>query len=216
MLFHEINLHQSETTAHDLELKQPYFYRMKNGKCVIFSAPSGAGKTTLVRHLIAQTDLKLSFSVSATSRPKRKDEVDGKDYHFMSAEEFKIKANAGKFVEWEEVYPNQFYGTLKSEIDRIWSAGHHVIFDVDVVGGVNLKKQFGVNSLAVFVQPPSIDALSERLKARGSEDDSSLKKRLGKASEEMTRASEFDVVVINDDLETAKQEALALVTDFLK
>lgn len=188
---------------------------MENGKCVIFSAPSGAGKTTLVKHLMTQSDLKLSFSVSATSRPERNNEVNGKDYHFISADEFREKVSNDEFVEWEEVYADQFYGTLRSEIQRIWSEGRNVIFDVDVIGGINLKNNFGSSALAVFVQPPSVQALEARLRARGSEDEASLRKRVDKAETEMARSDQFDVVLINDDLQKAMEEAVQLVSKFL-
>lgn len=194
---------------------QPYFCSMEKGKCVIFSAPSGAGKTTLVKHLMIQPELGLAFSVSATSRAKRANEVDGKDYHFVSADEFRERVEADQFVEWEEVYTDQYYGTLKSEVERIWANGKHVIFDVDVLGGINLKKIFGDAALAVFVKPPSIDALEERLRNRGSEDEESLRKRVGKAAEELKRATEFDVILINDNLEVAKSQAVDQVKNFL-
>lgn len=184
------------------------------GKCVIFSAPSGAGKTTIVRHLLG-LNLGLEFSVSATSRAPRKGEKDGEAYHFLSVEDFKSKINSGEFVEWEEVYTEQFYGTLKSEIDRIWQQGKHVVFDVDVVGGKNLKSIFQEQALAVFVQPPSIPALEERLRSRGTESEASIMKRLDKAAIELTYESYFDVIIINDDLDDAKAEAAQVVTEFL-
>lgn len=189
---------------------------MAEGKLIIFSAPSGSGKTTLVHHLLSKPELKLSFSVSATSREKRPNETHGKDYYFLSADEFRSRIESNDFLEWEEVYTDQFYGTLKSEIDRVHSEGKHVMFDVDVVGGLNIKKQFGDNALAVFVKPPSIEELENRLRNRSTESEESLKKRVGKAAEEMEYANEFDVVLINDDLETAKTEAENLVTDFTK
>jgi guanylate kinase len=184
------------------------------GKCVIFSAPSGAGKTTIVRHLLG-LNLGLEFSVSATSRPPRKGEKDGEAYYFLSVEDFKHKIKSGDFVEWEEVYTEQFYGTLKSEIERIWQEGNHVVFDVDVVGGKNLKSIFKEQALAVFVQPPSIPALEERLRSRGTESEASIMKRLDKAALELTFESYFDVIIINDDLDDAKAEAAEVVTEFL-
>ena len=184
------------------------------GKCVIFSAPSGAGKTTIVRHLLG-LNLGLEFSVSATSRPPRKGEKDGEAYYFLSVEDFKNKIKSGDFVEWEEVYSEQFYGTLKSEIERIWQEGNHVVFDVDVVGGKNLKSIFKEQALAVFVQPPSIPALEERLRSRGTESEASIMKRLDKAALELTFESYFDVIIINDDLDDAKAEAAEVVTEFL-
>ncbi len=186
----------------------------KNGKCVIISAPSGAGKTTIVRSLLAQ-GLRLAFSVSATSRAKRSYEVDGQDYFFITAEEFQQRIAADAFVEWEEVYPGQFYGTLRSEIDRIWAQGNSAIFDVDVVGGVHLKSVFGDRALAVFVSPPSVEVLEERLRSRGTESEESLRKRVDKAAHEMTFAPQFDAVVVNDTLEHACAEAYTLVKRFL-
>ena len=187
---------------------------MAEGKLIIFSAPSGSGKTTLVHHLLSKPELKLAFSVSATSRGKRPNETHGKDYYFLSADEFRKRIDAGDFLEWEEVYTDQFYGTLRSEIDRIHSEGKYVMFDVDVVGGLNIKKQFGDDALAVFVKPPSIEELENRLRNRSTESEESLRKRVGKAAEEMEYANQFDVVLVNDDLETAKAEAEKLVSDF--
>jgi len=187
---------------------------MGAGKLIIFSAPSGSGKTTLVHHLLSKPELKLAFSVSATSRSKRPNETDGKDYYFLSADEFRKRIDAGDFLEWEEVYNNQFYGTLRSEIDRIHAEGKHVMFDVDVVGGLNIKKQFGDDALAAFVKPPSIEELERRLRNRSTESEESLQKRVGKAAEEMEYADQFDVVLVNDDLDIAKAEAEKLVTDF--
>ncbi len=185
-----------------------------SGKCVIFSAPSGAGKTTIVHYLLQQ-ELPLEFSISATSRPPRPVERDGKDYHYMSVEQFKERIEKGDFVEWEEVYTNQFYGTLKSEIQRIWAKGKHVIFDVDVVGGVNLKAAFGEQALSVFVKAPSIEALETRLRTRATETDESIARRVAKAEKEMAYADQFDFVLINDNLEQAKAEAFERVTQFL-
>jgi guanylate kinase len=187
-----------------------------SGKLIIFSAPSGAGKTTLVKHLLGHDDLKLAFSVSACSREKRKHEVEGKDYYFISEAEFKKKIERGEFVEWEEVYQNHFYGTLKSEIDRIWAMGMNVIFDVDVIGGMNIKRQFGNRSLSVFVMPPSIKELEKRLILRSTENDYNLRNRIAKARSEIEYAPEFDVVIINEDLEKAKKEALQKIRDFLQ
>lgn len=189
---------------------------MSKGKLIIFSAPSGSGKTTLVHHLLSKPELKLAFSVSATSREKRPNESHGEDYYFLSVDEFRKRIDADEFLEWEEVYTNQFYGTLRSEIDRIHAAGKHVIFDVDVVGGLNIKKQFEEDALAVFVQPPSIQELEKRLRNRSTESEESLKKRVGKAEAELAFANQFDVVLINDNLNTAKKEAEQLVADFTK
>lgn len=188
---------------------------MSQGKLIIFSAPSGSGKTTLVHHLLSKPELKLAFSVSATSREKRPNEEDGKDYYFLSADEFRNRIDQNEFLEWEEVYTDQYYGTLRSEIGRIHSEDKTVIFDVDVVGGVNLKKEFGKNALAVFVQPPSVEELERRLKNRSTESDESLKKRVDKAAEELEYADQFDVVLVNDALETAKKKAHKLISDFI-
>lgn len=188
---------------------------MAHGRCIIISAPSGAGKTTIV-HRLMQQGLGLAFSVSATTRPMRASERDGRDYHFLSADEFKKRIGAGAFVEWEEVYPGGFYGTLRSEVDRIMEAGQHPIFDVDVEGGLNLKKHFGDGALALFIAPPSIDALEQRLRARGTESEESLAKRLAKARHEIEYAIRFDHVVVNDELDRACSEALGLVRDFLR
>ncbi len=188
---------------------------MHQGKLIIFSAPSGSGKTTLVHHLLSKSELKLAFSVSATSREKRPNEEHGKDYYFLSADEFRNRIEKGDFLEWEEVYSGQYYGTLRSEIDRIHSEGKTVVFDVDVVGGVNLKKEFGENALAVFVQPPSIEELEKRLRNRSTESEESLIKRVAKAAEELKYADQFDAVLVNDDLEIAKQEAHKLISDFI-
>lgn len=186
----------------------------QKGKCIIFSAPSGAGKTTIVRHLLSK-ESGLAFSVSACSREPRGNEVDGKDYHFLGIEGFKSKIAEDAFVEWEEVYENNFYGTLKSEIDRIWSDGKAVVFDVDVVGGLNLKKQFGSQALAVFVQPPSIEELENRLRSRSTESEEKIQLRMSKAREELAHAVGFDVVLHNVHLDEACAEAETLVSNFL-
>jgi guanylate kinase len=184
------------------------------GKCVIFSAPSGAGKTTIVRHLLAQ-NLGLAFSVSACSRDPRHNEINGKDYHFLGVEGFKSKIEENAFIEWEEVYTNNFYGTLKSEIEAIWNAGKHVIFDVDVIGGLNLKRIFGENALAVFVQPPSYEELESRLRHRSTETEDKIQQRMAKAKNELAHADEFDIVLINDNLTDACNKAEELIESFL-
>lgn len=184
------------------------------GRVVIFSAPSGAGKTTIVKEMLNQ-QFGLEFSVSACSRPKRENEVDGKDYYFLSVEDFKKKIENDEFLEWEEVYTDQFYGTLRTEVDRIWAKGKDVIFDVDVVGGINIKNIFEDKALAVFVMPPSLEVLKERLLGRSTEDKESLKKRLLKAEFEMTYADQFDVLIVNDVLEVAVDEAQARLFTFL-
>jgi guanylate kinase len=186
-----------------------------NGKCLIVCAPSGAGKTTIVRHLL-KTFEHISFSVSAASREPRPGEVDGVHYHFISVDDFKQKISAGEFIEWEEVYSEQYYGTLKSEIRSIWEKGHHVIFDVDVEGGVNLKNEFGDAALAIFIRPPSIEVLEQRLQSRGTETPESLKKRLAKAEKELSYENRFDVTVVNNVLEKACERAEELVREFLK
>ncbi len=185
------------------------------GKLVIFSAPSGSGKTTLV-HRILERGLNLEFSISATTRSKRPHEVDGKDYYFLSVEDFKKKIQEDAFLEWEEVYENQFYGTLRSEIQRIWNQGRHVIFDIDVAGGVNLKRQFGDRAMALFIKAPSMDVLAQRLSSRGTENEESLKKRLAKAALEMESAQHFDQIIVNDDLETAVNQTYDLLNVFLE
>jgi guanylate kinase len=184
------------------------------GKLVIFSAPSGAGKTTIVQYLLTKIP-KLEFSVSACSRAMRKDETHGVDYYFISVDEFKKKIANDEFAEWEEVYKDNFYGTLKAEIERIWKKGHHIIFDMDVVGGLNLKKQFGDQALAIFVMPPSIQHLENRLKMRETETPESIARRMGKAEVELQTATQFDKVVLNDTLEHAFAEAEKVVTEFL-
>lgn len=185
------------------------------GKAIIFSAPSGSGKSTIVHHILDRYPDNMEFSVSATSRKPRGEEKDGVDYYFLSEEEFRARIAADGFVEHEEVYPGRFYGTLKSEIKRIWDAGHVVIFDVDVKGGVNLKKYFGKDALSVFIQAPSVEVLRERLVKRGTDSPEDIEKRVAKAAEEMTYAPQFDHILINDDLQKAFEEAEALVSHFL-
>jgi guanylate kinase len=184
------------------------------GKCVIFSAPSGAGKTTIVHALIKQNS-NLEFSVSACSREPRANEIDGKDYHFLGIEGFRINIENDAFIEWEEVYTNNFYGTLKSEVERIWTNGHTVIFDVDVIGGLHLKKIFGMNALAIFVQPPSYEELEQRLRFRSTETEEKIEQRMSKAKEELRYASKFDHILINDRLENAIDAASELVQAFI-
>ncbi len=185
------------------------------GKVIIVSAPSGAGKTSIVRHLLEQVPA-LKFSISATTRPKRDYEIDGKDYYFLTPEQFKERLANDEFLEWQEVYTDQFYGSLKSEVERIWSNGQAVIFDVDVLGGLNIKKFYGDEALSVFIEPPTMEELENRLKNRGTENDASLKKRLAKAEYELSFARQFDRIVLNDDLKTAQQEMIDLVRDFLE
>lgn len=189
---------------------------MSSGKAVIFSAPSGSGKTTIVKHLL-KNNSQLGFSISACTRDKRgREEQNGKDYYFLTPEEFKNKIDQDAFVEWEEVYEGNFYGTLKEEIDRIWNQGKTVIFDVDVKGGLHLKDYFGDDALAIFVKVPSMDVLTSRLKDRGTESEESLSRRLYKARFEMSFEDRFDVTLVNDDMEKSFLEAKTLVDNFLK
>jgi len=188
---------------------------MKKGKLIVFSAPSGSGKTTIVRHLLGFDELDLEFSISATSREPRGQEIDGKDYYFMSLHDFKQHIKHEDFLEWEEVYRDNFYGTLKSEIERIWSMGKNVIFDIDVAGGLRIKKKYPDETLAVFVKPPSIDELKIRLKNRSTETDDKINMRIAKASVELATAPQFDKIIKNYDLDVAKQEAYDLVKDFV-
>jgi guanylate kinase len=185
------------------------------GKLIVISAPSGSGKTSIVSYLLKNMET-LSFSISACSRVKRENEIEGKDYHFLGIEGFKRSIKEDSFLEWEEVYKNQFYGTLKSEVERIWSEGKTVIFDVDVVGGLNIKKQYPKECLSIFIMPPSVEVLAERLIGRGSESDESLQKRLDKAEEEISQNQEFDTVILNDDLSIACEETQEVITNFIK
>jgi guanylate kinase len=185
------------------------------GKLLVFSAPSGSGKTTIVRYLLERKELHLDFSISATSRPKRGDEVDGKDYYFLSSEEFQRKIEEDAFVEYEEVYKDNYYGTLKSELERIWALGKHVIFDIDVVGGLNIKRQYPDQTLAVFVSPPSVEELERRLRFRQTESEEKIQMRLAKAEREIAASGEFDVILKNYDLENAKVDAYKIVSGYL-
>ncbi|HEY4798350.1 MAG TPA: guanylate kinase [Bacteroidia bacterium] len=185
------------------------------GKLIIFSAPSGAGKTTIVHHVMEKLSDQMEFSISACTRAKRPNEIEGKDYHFISTEEFKQKIKHHEFVEWEEVYTGQFYGTLKSEIERIWNAGKNVIFDLDVQGGINLKREYGRRALAIFVMPPSIEILELRLRQRQTETAESLAKRVDKAKHEIEVAGQFDKIIVNEYLDKACTEAEKLVREFL-
>ena len=184
------------------------------GKLIIFSAPSGSGKTTLVKHLLS-LGIGLEFSVSATSRQPRPGEMDGKDYYFISEAEFKKKISKGDFLEWEEVYKGIFYGTLKSEVERIRNSGKHVIFDVDVEGGVNIKQFYGQDALAVFVKPPSVEELKKRLENRSTESEEKINMRIAKAEQELAFESRFDAVLVNDCIQDAMKKAGDLVIDFI-
>lgn len=186
------------------------------GKLIVFSAPSGSGKTTLVRHLLQQTELDLEFSISATSRERRENETDGKDYYFLDTKAFKNRIKNDEFLEWEEVYRDNFYGTLKTEVKRIWAKGKNVIFDIDVSGGLRIKRKFPDQTLAIFVKPPSIDELKIRLKKRQTESNDKINMRIAKASAELATAPLFDVIVVNDNLEKALSESYHLVSDFVK
>lgn len=188
---------------------------IKQGKLIVFSAPSGSGKTTIVRHLLKQDELNLEFSISATSREKRGEEIDEKDYYFLSAKAFKNKIKADEFLEWEEVYRDNFYGTLKTEVKRIWAMGKHVIFDIDVSGGLRIKRKYPEQTLAIFVKPPSIDELKIRLKKRKTESEDKINMRVAKASAELATAPLFDVIIENDTLNHALNEAYDLVSDFV-
>ncbi|MFK6999457.1 guanylate kinase [Flavobacterium oreochromis] len=186
-----------------------------NGKLIVFSAPSGSGKTTIVRHLLGIDELNLEFSISAATRAPRGEEVNGKDYYFMSIEDFKKHIKAEDFVEWEEVYRDNFYGTLKKEVERIWAMGKNVIFDIDVAGGLRIKKKFPEQTLAVFVKPPSVDELKRRLKERSTESEDKINMRIAKAHVELATAPQFDKIIKNYDLDVAKQEAYELVKGFV-
>lgn len=188
---------------------------MEGGKLIIFSAPSGSGKTTIVKHLLEQEELNLAFSVSATSRPRRGKEKHGVNYYFMSINEFKRHIKNDDFLEWEEVYRDNFYGTLKSEVERLWSEGKNVIFDIDVAGGLRIKKKYPNQTLSVFVKPPSVDELKIRLKKRSTESDDKINMRIAKASVELATAPQFDKVIKNYDLDTALDEAHELVANFI-
>lgn len=185
------------------------------GKCIIFSAPSGAGKTTIV-HALLNSMPQLAFSVSACSRAPRGKEINGVDYHFLTADEFRTKIQNEEFVEWEEVYSDMYYGTLKSEIERIWSTGKTVVFDVDVIGGLNLKKSFKEQALAVFIQPPSLAILEERLRNRKTDSEEKIQIRLAKSIQELESAIDFDVIIENDVLEEAIEKAKRLVIEFIE
>lgn len=187
------------------------------GRLIIVSAPSGSGKSTIVNYLMKEhPEFRLAFSVSATSRPPRGEERNGVEYYFLTEEEFRRHIKAGDFLEYEEVYEGRFYGTLKSQVDEKLAAGLNVVFDVDVKGGINIKRYYGDKALSVFIQPPSVEALRKRLLGRATDDMAQIEERLAKAEYEMTFASQFDRILINDDLDTAKQEAVALLREFLK
>jgi guanylate kinase len=189
-------------------------FKVMHGKFIIFSAPSGSGKTTIVKHLL-ESGLPIEFSISATSRQPRGEEKHGKDYYFLTTEEFKKRIKTEDFIEWEEVYQGNYYGTLKSEIQRIWALGKHVVFDIDVKGGVNLKNMYPDITLAIFIRPPSVEELEKRLIARSTDDEATIKKRISKAKEELGYAEKFDIVIVNDNLDEAKAKAHKVVSDFI-
>jgi len=186
------------------------------GKLLVFSAPSGSGKSTIVNHLLRKKELELAFSISATSRAPRGEEKNGEHYYFMSAQEFKSHIDQDDFLEWEEVYKDNYYGTLRSELDRIWGMEKHVVFDIDVVGGLTIKKQFPQKCLSIFIMPPSIEELRTRLVNRSTETPEKIEMRMAKAAQELARAQEFDVIITNNNLEKALQEAEAIVSDFIE
>ena len=185
------------------------------GKLVIISAPSGAGKTSIVKHLL-ESGLNLSFSISATTRPLRGNEIEGVDYFFMTVDDFRKRIDNNEFVEWEEVYKDLFYGTLKSELERIWANGQHVLFEVDVKGGINLKNKFGTKAIAIFIMPPSVEELENRLVKRATDTPEKIRIRLEKAHDELKLANQFDSVIVNHELDRAKKETLKMVTSFLE
>jgi guanylate kinase len=185
------------------------------GKCIIFSAPSGAGKTTIVQQLLLREELKLEFSISATTRSPRGQEVQGKDYYFLSVPEFKNKIEKDALIEWEEVYENSFYGTLKSELNRIWEKGYNVAFDVDVKGGINMQKLFGDRALSIFICPPSLQVLEQRLRGRGTETEEKIQQRLARAEYELSFANYFDVQIVNDNLEKSIEKAVRHIKSFI-
>ena len=184
------------------------------GKAILFSAPSGCGKTTIIKELMHYFDC-FDFSISATSRAPRGEEVNGKDYYFLSHDEFKARVDKGDFLEWEEVYQGTCYGTLKSEVDRIWSQGNVIVFDVDVNGGKNIKRYFGADALSVFVMPPSVEVLEQRLRSRGTDSEEAIVKRLARSAEELKQAPAFDVTIVNDDLQRAVAEARQVIEKFI-
>lgn len=184
------------------------------GKAILFSAPSGCGKTTIINQLMRYFDC-FDFSISATSRPPRGDEQDGKDYYFLSHDDFRQRVARGDFLEWEEVYAGTCYGTLKSEVERIWAEGKVIVFDVDVNGGCNIKRYFGKDALSIFVQPPSLEVLEQRLRGRGTDSEEAIAKRLARSAEELLKAPEFDVTIVNDVLSQAVAEARRVITQFL-
>lgn len=185
-------------------------------KLIIISAPSGAGKTTIIKHLLQHSEFKFEFSISACSRAKRENEVNGKDYYFLTSEDFKQRISNNEFIEWEEVYKDHFYGTLKIEIDRIFLKGNNVLFDVDVQGGVNLKQIFGAKALSIFIMPPSVTELEKRLRLRHTDSEENILKRVGKAKEELLFFNKFDKVVVNDNLANAIKETENVISEFLK
>lgn len=188
---------------------------VRKGKIIIFSAPSGAGKTTIVHEVLRRLSC-LEFSVSATTRPKREHEINGRDYYFLTEDKFRHYVQKGSFLEWEEVYPGRYYGTFFSEVDRIITHGNSAVFDVDVKGGLNIKQHYGAEALSIFIMPPSPEALRQRLEKRGTEDQDEINKRMARVMEELDEAPKFDKIVYNEDLETAIQETVTLISRFLE
>lgn len=188
---------------------------MKEGKIIIFSAPSGSGKSTIIQRLMQNPELRLGFSVSATSRQPRGSEQHGREYYFITCEEFKLRVGAGEFIEWEEVYPGTCYGTLRSEVERVTGNGQNLVLDIDVAGGVNVKKMYGDRALALFIEPPSLEELERRLKGRGTDAPEVVEKRLAKAEYELGFAPQYDAVIVNEDLEAAVAAATTLILDFI-
>ena len=185
------------------------------GKAILFSAPSGCGKTTIIKELMQYFDC-FDFSISATSRAPRGDERHGRDYYFLDREEFKRRVRNGEFLEWEEVYEGTCYGTLKSEVDRIWDAGRVIVFDVDVNGGRNIKRYFGSDALSIFVMPPSVEVLEQRLRSRGTDSEESIRRRLARSAKELEESPQFDVTIVNDDLQRAVQQTRRVIEEFLR
>ncbi len=186
------------------------------GKLIILSAPSGAGKSTIINELLKENEFNLEFSISACSRKPRQGEVNGREYYFLSAEKFKQKKDNKEFIEWEEVYENHYYGTLKSEIDRIFAKGNNVIFDIDIAGGLNIKKQFPKKAISIFIMPPSVEELEKRLNTRGTDSEENIKKRVEKAKYEISFANEFDQKVVNKNIENAVEDTKRIISEFIK
>ena len=187
-----------------------------SGKLIILSAPSGAGKSTIISSLLKENEFNLEFSISACSRKPRKGEVHGREYYFLTAEEFKQKVENDEFIEWEEVYEDHYYGTLKSEIERIFAKGNNVIFDIDIAGGLNIKKQYTEKAISIFVMPPSVEELEKRLRTRGTDSDENIRKRIAKAKFELSFADKFDKKVVNENIEKAVEDTKKIISEFIE